>query len=143
MVRKRKPAKSRDTRTARNSTPPEDEAVLTHDGNTPTGDVFTPTDPVPPEERPTRSFRRLAWGPGYPPTFVVVQINEGIDTAQYLVQDLGSEVFQVTKLLRGRNRVYAVTMAGQHSRCPCEGFRHRGECRHIALVAALKGAGKL
>jgi hypothetical protein len=121
MVRKRKPAKSRDTRTARNSTPPEDEAVLTHDGNTPTGDVFTPTDPVPPEERPTRSFRRLAWGPGYPPTFVVVQINEGIDTAQYLVQDLGSEVFQVTKLLRGRNRVYAVTMAGQHSRCPARG----------------------
>jgi hypothetical protein len=75
---------------------------------------------------------------------VVITVGKAQDT--YHVTPLASDFgagFEVAKVSDPGQPVYQVCLEGNGGTCTCKGHCHRGTCRHVEGLAALKRAGKL
>jgi hypothetical protein len=105
---------------------------------------------------PTKSDPRgagIEWTPksteGGPPAGALV-IKQRRGHTSYSVEEAASDEygrsFVVAKLNAGGSVAEAyVAQLGAHGsrRCDCLGYRHNGECKHLAALAALVEAGRL
>jgi hypothetical protein len=97
--------------------------------------------------KPTRTVQLLL--PTFEGNAGVIRLRVGDETADYLVQPIGSDFgdgFRLTKLDPwGDSAPYDVHLSndGHACSCECKGFLRWSRCKHVHGLAALRLAGKL
>jgi hypothetical protein len=95
--------------------------------------------------KPTRTIR-LALPPSDVSAVAVMVITVGKAQDTYHVTPIRSDfgaAFEVAKVSDPGQPVYQVCLEGNGGTCNCKGHSHRGTCRHVEGLAALRRAGKL
>jgi hypothetical protein len=95
--------------------------------------------------KPARTIR-LALPPSEATPFAVVIIAVGHTEDTYHVTPIPSDfgaAFRVEKVSDPDLPTYDVCLDGNGGHCGCKGFCHRGTCRHVDGLHALRAAGQL